>query len=638
MALGLTAGALSLFATPARAIEKIPFYAPNGSGTVFFGTDATGDLYRGSERVGKAPFHVNAITSALTAGNAYPITCTFTWGDGSANVSVLSSPTSGAIVNGVVLPNMCAAFHTYNAAGNYVAYVNTSDAAGAYRVDHYRVIVYSSVYPGSSYRVFLEGQGKVANLTRQTYASQPIVAFLYNNGTAPLAGGVTFSWFMDSWSNLTYTDTTNKMIFPDSYFPSVWPGNVPQVITAPGTHHVWVRAVNGATNVTSPHMTVVYVASVVQPSMTVTEKYNVLSNVQPGQVVLNPITITNSGSMTVAWTDATTQSGTQPGYVFLANEPGTLYNSLGPVTNNSVQTYVLMQSVNGSAIYENPSPMGGLGVLLQPGETITLTQELYYPSGFPNLATSGQVTTTFQPYAAGSCTSVGVCSVAGQQVIGIVQATTGGPAPPSITTNYGQQIGNGSVLLSGTVNSMGTATLMQTWFQFTVPNGSTYTTSTQMVTQIGVVQYYLYGAPVGNYSARFLATTSTGLNLDGGLVTFTVGINSPSSNPAGTGQGFTQGFLYGIANAAGMPAIFVGMVIGFGLILALIILPLVFITTAFGVELPFFVWTSAILIGVVMCVIFWLWPSWVLLLILIPEALAVWSEFNSGGSEAAGGE
>ncbi len=644
LAIGLAAGFLPLTTQPAKALEKFSLLGTNGSPTGFWGFDALSNSFSGSYRQGKAPFTVIAASSGISWTGSYPITFSFVWGDGSANVSsqACSSCSVSPLIGGIVLPGVGVgmAMHTYNAAGTYTAFVNVSDSAGVFRSDGYHVNVFSASPSSFGWRVFIEGQGLVANLSRQTYLAQPIMAFLYKNGSSPMIGEWSATWYMDTWSNPIYTQSFTKTVLPDEYFPFFWPGNIPQVITAPGTHQFWVKTscvgCSGfGANVSSPKMTVVYTASTVIPSMTISQVSGTITNLQPNQVALVRYHITNPSSFTIAWFDQIVNTGA----LTVVPEPANLFNQYGPVINGTIQTYIVQQFVtSGTPVLtdEGNFPITNLGYLLQPGQDVIITQEITAISTI-NLATTSPVSYQFTPYAAASCTSAtsslsASCGIGGNPVTATTSITTGGPAPASITTLYGQQIGNGSVVFAGAVNSMGTSTLMQVWFSFTVPNGTTYLTPQHLITAVTTVQDYEQGLPVGNYSLTMLATTSIGQSLNGGTVTFTVGLSIPSNNPTANSQGFTQSMLFAFASLSGVPAVIFGAIVGFGLILTGVMF---FIFLDIREPTFLMLW---LLVAVVINVWLFLWPSIVLLLIIVPEGILLYEKFTGGssGGEASG--
>lgn len=647
LAFGLALGPILFAAPPVKALEKFSFLGTNGSPTFFEGIDAASSNLAGSYRVGKAPFTVVAFTTAQGWLGSYPITYSFLWGDGAANVSTQSCISCNALpaLGGLGTPGIVGAYHVYNVAGTYNAIINVSDVMGVYRSDTYQVQVYASSATASGWRVFIEGAGLVANLSRQTYLSQPIMAYLYKNGTSTLPTGFTASWYMDTWANMIYSQTFTQAILPGEYFPFAWPGNVPQVITTPGTHQFWIKTscpgCSGfGANVTSPKMTVVYTSSTIAPAMTATQISGSVANLQPGQSTVLQYRITNPSSFSINWYDQLSLTGG----VFIQPEPVLTFAQYGPVINNTVQTYIVQPYVASgtppAAIDIGAYPFTNLGYIVQPGQTVLVPQEVYYPLT-TSTQFSGGMQVSFTPYAAASCvlpttTSGASCAFGGSPVTATTSITTGGPAPASIETGYGQQVGNGSVVLVGYVNSLGSSTAMQTWFQFVSPNGTTYTTQTQIITSVTTVKYYLTGLPTGNYTLQFFATTSTGLNLIGSIVTFTVGLTFGSNNPASTGESFTQGFLYGVASAAGMPAEFVGLILGIVLMMGALVF-LALLQSMFDIELPWFVWAGQMIIVVIVNTLFFLWPSWVDLILVVFEGLIIWSMFSEGGGIGTGG-
>lgn len=589
------------------------------------------------------------MTTALGWTASYPITYTFLWGDGAANVTSQSclSCTAYPGVNGVSLPGIGMAMHTYNVAGTYNAIINVSDTMGVFRSDTYKVIVYSVTYPLAWWRVFIEGAGKVANLTRQTYVAGPITAYLYNNGSAPLMGGFTAYWYEDSWANMIYSHTFSQDIFPGEYFPFAWPGNVPQVTTTPGTHHFWVKTAcfgcsGYGANISSPAMTTVYQTAAVSPSMTVTQVSGSIANLQQGQATVIKYHVVNNGPFTINWFDQPLLTGS----IIVFPEPAELYAQYGPVINASIQSYVLSPfSIPGGgtipATDESNSPLTNLGYLLQPGEDVTLSQEVYYPPT-TNQQLSGGLEQQFTPYAAATCTAATTsngasCGIGGNQITATTTISTGGPAPASITTGYGQQIGNGSVLLVGYVNSLGVSAVIQVWFQFTVPNGTVYTTTQQLFTGPATVRQYLYGMPIGNYSMTMYGTTGGGQNLVGATVTFTVGISSGANNAGSSGEGAVTNFLYSWAVALNMPAVFIGFILGvfllFGGVAVLLILQFYF-----EAEIPSVVWLVMLLILMGLNIGIFLWPDWLALVIFTVVGLMLLDELrgSSAGGEVSG--
>ncbi len=643
LALGLAAGFLPFATAPASALSKPSLLGTNGSPTSFTGIDAASSVNSGSYRVGKAPFTVLATTTALGWSGAYPITYSFVWGDGATNVSYqtcLACNVNPGVAGLPFLPaNIAAAMHTYNVAGNYNAIINVSDALGVSRADSYKVQVYaSSPTFAVKWRAFIEGQGLVANLSRQVNLGQPITAYIFNNATYPVIDP-TVTWYEDSWANPIYSQSFTKTVFPGGYFPMIWPGNIPTVITAPGTHQFWVKTSCSTctANVTSPKMTVIYTVVTVAPVMTVNLLTGPIQNLQPGQTAIIQYRITNPSSFTINWLDAPTLTSG----AFVIPDPGVIALQYGPVINNTIQTYILQP--NALAANAAPPtdqgnyPMTNLGYLLAPGQSINITQEVNNPAA-NSAQLSGGFQVVFTPYAAASCTAPTTtvqvfCAIGGNPVTATTQVSTGGPPPASITTSYGQQIGNGSVILAGTVNSMGQATLMQAWFRFTVPNGTTYTTPQHLVTAVGVIQDYEQNLPTGNnFTLTFLALTSLGQSLNGGTVTFTVGLSVPSNSPTANGQGFTQSMLFAFASLSGVPAVIFGAIVGFGLIVTGVMF---FIFLDIREPTFLMLW---LLVAVVINVWLFLWPSIILLLIIVPEGILLYEKFTGGssGGEATG--
>ncbi len=642
LAFGLAAGFLPLSATPAKALVKNSLLGTNGSPTEFFGLDAVSYTNAGSYRVGKAPFTIVAETTGAGWSGSFPLTFSYVWGDGASNVSTQACFGCNVLpgVGGIALPNLAIAMHTYNVAGNYNLIVNLSDNLGNFRSDSYPVQVYS-VNPvfAVKWRAFIEGQGLVANLSRQTSLGQPIMAFIYNNATYPIIKP-TVVWYEDSWANPIYSQSFAQTVFPGGYFPMVWPGNIPIVVTAPGTHQFWVKTscFGCSANVTSAKMTVIYTNAIVAPSITATITSGAISNLQPGQTAIVKYLISNPSSFTINWLDQVSLINN----LFVVPDPPTLALQFGPVINNTVQVYILQPAVSVGtappATDQGNYPFTNLGYLLAPGQSVVITQEINNPS-VTQTAFSGGLQVSFIPYIAASCTAPTTgasasCAFGGNPTFATTTITVGGPAPASITTSYGQQIGNGSVVFAGTVNSMGSATVMQAWFQFTVPNGTTYTTAQHLVTAVGVVQDYEQNLPVGNnYTLTFLALTSLGQSLNGGTVTFIVGLNVPSNSPTADGQGFTQNMLFAFAQSAGIPAVILGAIVGMAVIVVGVIMFL-----ALDVRNTTFL-MMWLLIATVLNVWLFLWPSVILLLIIVPEAIMIYEKFahGTGGEEEVGG-
>lgn len=622
---------------PAKALLKPSLLGTNGSPTAFTGFDALSSQTAGSYRTGKAPLTIMAATTAAGWTGAYPITFSFVWGDGAANVSYQNCFSCAVSPNfgGFPIPNAAIVLHTYNVAGFYNLIVNVSDSLGVFRSDTYKVQVFSVSQAFQGWRVFIEGAGLVANLTRQVNLAQPIMAYLYKNGTSPLTGGFTATWYMDTWSNVIYTKTYTQTVLPDAYFPFAWPGNTPQVISAPGTHQFWVKTscpgCSGfGANVSSPKMTVVYTSATVAPSMTVTLLTGSVSNLQPGQTTTLQYRITNPSPFTINWFDQVSFSGS----VLVAPDPPAIWSQFGPVINNTIPTYYL-QPFNGAVTDQGDSPFTNLGYLLQPGQNLTIKQEINNPS-ISSGSFSGGFQVTFTPYVAASCTAPTAltgasCAYGGNPITAVTTVTTGGPAPASITTGYGQQIGNGSVVLVGYVNSLGANAVLQAWFTFTVPNGTTYTTQTQLETGPATVRQYLYGLPTGNYSMTMNAVTGGGTSLSGGTVTFTVGISSGANNPASNGQGAVQNFLFSMAIALNMPAVLLGLILGLFLIMGGIVL-LLMAQYFFETDIPPIVWLPMLLTMAGVNIALFLWPDWLALVIFVVIGLLIWREFNASGA------
>ena len=616
-----------LFVQPARALQMPPILSIGP--TLFAGVDGNAVLTAGSQRVGKIPLFIGAETTVFTLPAAYPITCSFIWGDGAVNITTVASAQTSD----------CNAYHTYTIAGTYNLNLNVTDLIGSTRNDVYKVVAYAATGASPWWRTFIEGKGVVTNLSRQTSMAGPIMAFVYNNGTNTMASGFTATWYMTSWSNPLYTVTYPKAVLIGEYFPFVWPGNIPQVITTPGTYNFWVKTVAGARNITSGVMPVVYSSDVAIPSMSVAEPSQSIYVPNAQTPVKNTFTITNTGTFTINFVDSLTifgSGGGKPAIPCCQIDPASLAMQFGPIINGTIQTYFLVNAFTLIITTLDNPPLAGIGVLLQPGEHIALTQEVREMFAGSPTASSGTYEIVFTPYAAGSCVAVNACTISGNpvtitnSVLGLVAGTT-----QQIQTAYGTQIGNGTVLLVGYVIQMGTDTYMNVWFSFTMPNGTTYTTPTTQTTVPTTIRAYLTGLPIGNFTFEMLATGSTGDSLKGGILTFQVGTQT-SVGPGSNGEGFTQAFLYAIASAAGMPAIYVGLLIGITVLFGMLMLLMV-MSSIFEVDIPGFIWILVLILGTVLNTLFFLWPSWLDLIIVVFGGLFLWQIFTGGGSPSTGG-
>lgn len=613
-------------------------------GILFTGDDGGGVPTAGSYRYGQVPLRVLMTADAATLAGVYPITCATTWGDGASNTTTITSGQS----------SVCQQMHTFTVAGVYNTNVTITDALGVGRSGVYKFEVWSGSQPASFYRVWIEGQGAVANLSRQTYTGQPIMAFILNNGTQ-IINGFTATWYMNAntnnWGNVILTKAYTTVIAPGSYFPITWPGNTPQIITTVGTQYVWVK-VQGARNVTSVHMPVVYQGGAVPNALALSEPSTTIFAPNLNSVVTSTFTVTNPTPFTLFWYD-TIQWPTYQGvtYNWGSISPGAFGsqwpNGADYYMNGTAQAYLFQNAPfglppNSVSITNVNLPASPAGVYLEPGQSITFREEV-----LPNLLGTVPVglnfySRVFSPVLAGSCTTItGSCSMGGaaSSYTNFVQTGTS-PTAVNIRTSFAAQIGNGSVKMVGYVLSMGQYASFTMWFTWTLPNGTTYISPTQLITNTQEVDFYAFGLPQGNYTQfALIGQAPDGTTFNGGYLTFTIGVAGSTStgNINGNGQAFTQGFLFAMAGALGMPAVFLGLVLGIIVSVGMVIF-LAFIQSAMDVEIPGFVWAAQGILAVVINALFFLWPSWVILILIVFEGFMIWSFFTGGGGLASGGD
>lgn len=616
---GVALGGLTLFASqPAQAIEV--------TGVQFL---------QCSSRACTVPFTEEVVINV--AGDS-PFQGTFIWGDGGVSQVIVNNGTASTFD----------VTHSYTVAGNYTLAIQIQDALSSVWKNSYKVSAWKVGFFGQmSVSTRIEGYGIVNALQRERLDSETITAILQNTGSAYLQPW-TVTFYASTWANQCGQKSVSQGLLPGDYAYltidtlDLLCGNLSPV-WAKVTSTSWP-----ALNSTSPSMTITW-STTATPNAGFILRSTVPSiTMATGGFAILQYQIVNTGQFTLDFTGSVSMSPQNTMLVF----PTDLGNPWHSLTVNASAQQV---SFGGVGLYQ------GVGrIILQPGQSIFVNRTVQALSS----VSSNSITLTDR--VQGSCllppTANGLDSPFGCGNLVGNTGLTNGVQPQSISVSVSLSIagssiamsaaiplGNGTEQFQGTVITLGSnIPFLNVWFvfwktavpgtQFTLQAGTVYAPGTVTATATGL-------APNTNYTVQF-AAQSTGPAIFSNQVGFVTaggctgtGCAGPGGSPGSTPGNFVQGFLFFLSAASGIPAEIFGFFLGLVLI-GVFLMAVLIIPAYLGVkdlEVPELVWAALIPTLVIVNVLFFLWPSWVLILVVVPEAVLLASYFLRGGEAGANG-
>lgn len=575
----------------------------------------------------------------LSVSGSSPFTGTFVWGDGGVSQSISNNGTT----------SIFDVTHSYTVVGNYTLAVTIQDAAGSVWKNTYKVSAWKTGFFGlASVSARIEGYGIVSALQRMRNDQETITVFFQNTGSAYLAP-ITATFYAGSWANQCDQELSSLGLLPGDWGYLTWVGNYN--FLCEGQTPVWAKITSTswpALNATSPQMSVTW-STTTAPSATFTVRSTVsTATAAVGAYSILQYQIVNTGQFTLDFYGSAATSPVNSAILF----PADLGNPSHALTVNQSAQQV---SFGGAALYQ------GVGrILLQPG------QAMYVNRTFQVVASSGTSSITLTDTLQSKCpislragggdsylacglqvgSTYGLGAGTGQVSVSISLTIAGA----SIAMTAAIPLGNGTEQFQGTVVSMGSNTpFLTVWFvfwktaapatQYTLQAGTIYAAGTVTATATGL-------APNTNYTVQF-AAQSSGPAITSNQVAFvTQGGCTGTGCAGGTGSGagsppanFVLGFLFFLSSASGVPVeifgFFLGLVLIATFLLAVLVIPRYL--GAESIEIPELVWAALIPTLVIVNVLFFLWPSWVLILVIVPEAILLASYFMRGGEAGANG-
>lgn len=606
LAFGLMLGGLTLFAsTPARAIEI--------SGVTFL---------QCTSRACTVPFTQEI---SFQASGAPPMVGNFAWGDGVSTQYIQNNGTSVTFD----------VSHRYTVKGNYTLNVTVTDEAGAIWTSYYKVSAWTAGYTGAAaVSARIEGYGIIPALQRSSSEKGPIMGIVTNTGSAYIQPWE-IEFFDGTWGHRCWTQTVTEGLVPGAMAYVAASGDAifgcGQV--SPGTVNYWVRVTSSSwpsLNGTSPVMPISFADSEPTADFVINAVTPTIS-VGIGSYVKEQYQIVNTGQFTLDFYGSFTESPSNSLLLMPAD--------LGNPTHSLLMNGTAQQRLVGST-----QLFQGVGrLILQPGQSVYVNRTIQAISAVQ----SGSVvlTDTIQPKCIDqSGDSVNACDLL---ILGLrphsvtvnVQVTEVGATIQMVSA---VPIANGTEQFTGVVITMGSNTpYLSVLFRFwkTSTPATTYDLAAGTIFSPGTVQAVASGLSAStNYTVEFVAQ-GVGPEITSNAVNFVTAGGCTGTGCAGTApssQIWVTSFLYFLSSASGVPAeifgLFFGMMLIGAFLLFLIVIPSV---VGADVDLPEFVWMGVLLLLVIVNVLLFLWPSWVIILIVVPEAIMLAGKFmspSSGGS------
>lgn len=564
-------------------------------------------------------------TLSLTVSGASPILGTFVWGDGTVTQQIQNNGTN----------NLFSVSHTYTVKGNYTLHANLTDAVGAIWQNSWRVSALAVGYSGAaSVSATIEGYGLVAALQRMSADSETFTAYVKNTGSAWI-GSMTVTWYGNNWGTVCTTQTNAisslavgqwAYATAQSFWSCGEPTSIWVKVTAPG-----FPSLNG----TSPKMTVSWSAGMPAVGLQIRAIQNSLTLPLGGYGLLQ-YQVTNTGYFSLDFHDTVAQDPLGS-FVLMPSDLGNPSHSL--FINNT----------------QNPSLAGtlalfqGLGrILLQPGQSVLVNRTVLAVNG--GGLTDLHITDTLYP----ACpTTPGANGVDSDLACGLSMFP---PQPASVNlaialTQTGASIlmltanplGNGTEQFIGQIVSVGPGSgFLVTGFVFwksadvtnrsQVAGPTMSSTGTVTVSVTGLkggtnysVQFFVQGVGPAVYSNTLAFVTSG----------FCTGVGCGGVSPPVTPPNFIAAFLTILASASGVPAEIFGYLFGLALIGTAILFLLV-VSSSLKVDIPPLLFMGLLWLLLIINVVLFLWPDWIIVLMFVFTGLLLWRELSSSGSEASG--
>lgn len=605
---GGTLGVLTLTAPPARAIEIA--YA------TFTGCPS---------RTGAIPL---TCTITVSASGAPPIVGQFGWGDG-ANTNLIEN-------NGT--NSLFVATHTYSVKGNYSLTVNLTDVVGATWRTTYKVSAWAVGYLGTAaVSATIEGYGLVTALQRMTSDEEGFTAYVHNTGSAYISP-LTVTFYGDTWGTVCATNTISDLIVGGWAYTTASGFNINAACDT--VTQIWVKVTSSsfpALNGTSPKMTVAW--SAVEPAIGLSLRATQTQiSVPLGGYALIQYQVTNIGFFSLDFYDTPVQNPLGS----FALMPADLGNPAHALIINGTTTQTILGS---TALFQ------GLGrILLQPGQSIYINRTIQ-ALGSTTQSTSLTITDSALP----RCPVYPVSPTPDNSLACGLSITPSLTPSVTITVSVTQigatilmlvanPLGNGSEQFIGQIVSIGSSSGFLTtsfifWKSADLTNRSQVSGPT--MTQPGTVTVSVIGLTAGtNYSVQF-SVQGVGPQIFSNVIQFvTAGVCSgagcSNNPPPNTPSNFVAAFLTFLGAAAGVPAEIFGLLFGLAIIGTFILFLLV-VSSHLEVDIPLEVFMGLLWMLVIVNVVLFLWPSWIIVLMFVFTGILLWwSLTGSGRGEASG--
>ncbi len=576
----------------------------------------------------------------LTVSGSPPFTGVFTWGDGTNLTAYANNGTT----------SFFDVSHQYTVKGNYSLRVVVRGADGAQWESMYKVSALGGAFLGTAnVKAWIEGQGLVNQLYRRSNDQETITAYVQNIGSAYF-GPVTVT-FRAGAGGGTYCDQASiNALVPGGKGYVTWNPNHADVIGCDINHRspVWVYVTSSAwpsLNVSSPKMIVNW-SDTVTPTAGVSIIASSYNTIGPTGGFATPVSysIKNTGSFSLDVHDSPTQSITGA----LALYPADLGQPADSLVINGSQQQALLGSY---ALFQ------GVGrAIIQPGETLVVNrtiQALGAVTATPGQSSAVTLTDLFTTMCPLYTVFEGSKPIDATYWCGFMVS----PNYPSVSvtvtiTAQGASIymvaavnlGNGTAEFIGQINSIsqGSGTL-STEFDFweTADVSTLASISSTPMSSPGQVSAVVSGLKAAtNYSVQFLVKNPS-VTIASNVVAFT-SASGPSGGGGGAASGtqsFTDAWLFWVSQSAGLPMEVVGFIIGLALV-GFTVAAVLLLFSKLDFEFDFLPELLMILILVVLIVnvALFLWPSWILAIVIVAEALVLWSRlFERGSAGGAGG-
>ena len=576
----------------------------------------------------------------IVASGAPPFSGYFYWGD---NVNTTVTVNNGTSSTFDVV-------HRYTVKGNYSLLVTivSNDSAGWSSIYNVVAVQGISWIPTAALTVAMEGQGYVNQLYRQKGDFETFTAFVHNTGYAAVLP-VTVTFYGGSWANPCGSWSIGALDVGAWGYATTNPA----VATAcESKTPVFAKATSStypSLNASSPAMIVNWSNTVPGASVSVRISLNTISAPTGGWAPHVSYFVKNTGSFSLDWYDTPTQSVTGA-FLLIPNDLGNPYDFL--TVYDGATAYGFLQRFGERQVpgQNGPNPFVGVGrIVLQPGQEIEIDRS-FQALGTPSASgTSLTIQDPLSPkclaqgsppdytYACGA--SVGA-PIGATATVNAVISNTGASIIMASVLN----LANGTSQFFGQVFSIapGSGTLSTKFiFWKTALPGTTYFVNAAPLSSPGTVSATVTGlASVTNYSVQF-AVQGTGPPIYSNILNWqtSAGCSGPACGTAGGAgsgtQSFTNAFLFWMSQAAGIPAPVIGFVIGMAF-MGFVLIAVLLMLSKFEIDPPPELFVGVILTVLIFNVVLFLWPDWVLAIVIVAEALALWNRYSSSGAGVGG--